>query len=420
MTETARILVVDDEADVEALLSQKFRREVRAGEFAFEFARNGEEALAILAQDTNFAMVLSDINMPRMDGITLLGHLAERHADLNAVVVSAYGDLRNIRAAMNRGAFDFVTKPIEFADLEATIRKTLRHSDAARALRQAKSEAEVARATLARYFSPSVAAMVSGHSGELPKGGERRIATFLFTDLANFTSLVEASDPAIIVDLLNGYFDGVARIIFAHEGTVMKVIGDAIQAAFGAPLDQPDHAARAVNCALELDAFAEAYRAEWRERGVDLGATRIGVNTGPAIIGNFGGESFFDYTAYGSAVNVAARFESANKALGTRICVSESVVAEIDGFSGRPSGDLVLAGRPGTVRGYEPLAADEAASAEMRTYRDAFALLENGDAAARQAFAALMGQMPNDPLVLLHLQRALAGAKDVTVDATKK
>lgn len=415
MTNPVRILVVDDEADVEVLLRQHFRRELRAGEFAFEFACNGEEALGMLEADAGYAMVLSDINMPKMDGLTLLGHIAERFSDINTVVVSAYGDLRNIRTAMNRGAFDFVTKPIEFADLDATIRKTLRQSAAERQLRAAKAEADLARATLARYFSPSIAALVSGQSGELPMGGERRVATFLFTDLANFTALVEATDPLIVVELLNAYFDGVARIIFAHDGTVMKVIGDAIQAAFGAPLDQHDHAARAVRCALELDDFAQAFRAQWRERGIALGVTRIGINTGSAIIGNFGGETFFDYTAYGSAVNIAARLESANKFLGTRICVSESAVAEIDGFTGRPSGDLSLAGRAATLRAYEPLAPDHAATPGMAAYCAAFAQLEAGQPEARQAFAALLGQMPEDPLVLLHLQRALAGADDVRV-----
>ena len=114
-------------------------------------------------------------------------------------------------------------------------------------------------------------------------------------------------------------------IVFAHEGTVAKIVGDALHVLFGAPGDQPDHATRAIACALELDAFARAFRDAWRESGVVLGMTRIGVHAGPAIVGNFGGGRFFDYTAYGDTINIAARLEAANKQLGTPICVSSDV-----------------------------------------------------------------------------------------------
>ena len=122
-----RILVVDDEPDVEALVTQKFRRQVRKGELEFVFARDGQHALELLSSEPDVEMVLSDINMPRMDGLTLLDRLNELHQDLKTVIVSAYGDMGNIRTAMNRGAFDFITKPIEFDDLETTIAKTLAH-----------------------------------------------------------------------------------------------------------------------------------------------------------------------------------------------------------------------------------------------------------------------------------------------------
>jgi adenylate cyclase len=418
MSESVRIMVVDDEPDVEALISQRFRREMRKGELSFVFAHDGQEALDMLADDPDVLMVLSDINMPRMDGLTLLTRLGEERHDLKTVVVSAYGDMANIRTAMNRGAFDFLTKPIEFKDLEATIRKTLAHLAEHRELERQHLKAEMARATLARYFSPSVVEQLSAGEGPLTGKGERREASFLFTDLSGFTSLVESTAPDVIVELLNGYIDGMARIIFAHEGTVMKVIGDAIQATFGAPVAQTDHAARAVACALELDSFSENFRKTWHESGVTLGATRIGLNTGEAIIGDFGGESFFDYTAYGDAVNTAARLEAANKVLGTRICVSSSVVEHIEDFNGRPSGLLLLAGKSEPTAAYEPLNKAKAASPEVTAYRAAYDELAAGDPVARQDFAALVGSMPDDPLVLLHLQRALAGATDVIVDAT--
>ncbi len=123
-----RILVVDDEPDLERLVRQRMRREIRSGQFVMEFAQNGVEALAKLEQQDPFDMVLSDINMPKMDGLALLERIPSVDPDVRAVIVSAYGDMKNIRTAMNRGAFDFVTKPIDFGDLRVTIDRTLENS----------------------------------------------------------------------------------------------------------------------------------------------------------------------------------------------------------------------------------------------------------------------------------------------------
>ena len=126
-TSPVRLLVVDDEEDLELLIRQKFRRRIRKGEFDFVFARHGQEALEKLTENPDIHLVLSDINMPVMDGLALLSQLEDTNPDVQAVIVSAYGDMENIRTAMNRGAFDFVTKPINFDDLEITIEKTLNH-----------------------------------------------------------------------------------------------------------------------------------------------------------------------------------------------------------------------------------------------------------------------------------------------------
>jgi sigma-B regulation protein RsbU (phosphoserine phosphatase) len=121
-----KILIVDDEADVELLIRQRFRREIREGNYDFRFARHGEEALNIVQADPTLEIVLTDINMPVMDGLTLLARLHERPDPPATVIVSAYGDMPNIRAAMNQGAFDFLLKPIDFQDFETTVQKTLR------------------------------------------------------------------------------------------------------------------------------------------------------------------------------------------------------------------------------------------------------------------------------------------------------
>src|SRR6188474_2234663 len=123
----AKILVVDDEADLEALIKQKFRQKIREHKYEFVFAVNGVDALVKLAEHPDIDVVLSDINMPEMDGLTLLSKLNEQNGLLKSVIVSAYGDMDNIRTAMNRGAFDFVTKPVNFEDLELTMEKTIKH-----------------------------------------------------------------------------------------------------------------------------------------------------------------------------------------------------------------------------------------------------------------------------------------------------
>ena len=124
----SKILVVDDEPDLEPLMLQRMRRHIRKGTYQFLFARNGADALRRLTEDPDIDIVLSDINMPEMDGLAMLEQIPQINPNVRAVVVSAYGDMKNIRTAMNRGAFDFVTKPVDFRDLQITIQRTLAHS----------------------------------------------------------------------------------------------------------------------------------------------------------------------------------------------------------------------------------------------------------------------------------------------------
>lgn len=410
------ILVVDDEPDLEALILQKFRRQVREGSFAFLFARDGVEALEAVARHPDIALVLADINMPRMDGLALLGRLQEAAEPLATVIVSAYGDMANIRTAMNRGAFDFLTKPIDFADLEATVAKTLRHVAAQREAQARRASAERAHAALARYFSPNLAAALAAEGRVPDLGSGRREVTAMFTDIAGFTALVETMAPTELAALLNDYLAGMTELVFAHAGTVTKVMGDGLHVLFGAPAAQEDHAARAVACALALDGFAEAFRAARHAEGIALGATRIGLHAGPALVGDFGGGRHFDYAAYGDTINTAARLEAANKALGTRICASAEVAARAPGFQGRPAGDLLLRGRSEPLRTLEPLPAEQFAAPATRAYAEAFEKLAAGDPGALPAFAALVGTAGADPLASFHLRRLLNGGTGTEVD----
>jgi adenylate cyclase len=356
---------------------------------------------------------VSDINMPRMDGLSLLARLQETEDKKSTIIVSAYGDMSNIRTAMNRGAFDFLTKPIDFGDLEMTIDKTIRHVEMMREARRRQAEAERAHASLSRYFSPQIASRLAAIGDSDGMEVHWREVAAIFTDITGFTSLVETAAPEVLGALLNEYVGGMTDVVFAHEGTVAKIIGDAIQILFNAPGDQPDYAKRAIACAHDLDAWAQAFRERWKAKGVNFGATRIGVHAGPALVGNFGGSRFFDYTAYGDTINTAARLEAANKFLGTRICVSAVVANGAGDFRGRPVGDLMLRGRSEPLRAYEPLPEAAFAGAATTQYSEAFAKLEAGDATAMPAFAALVGLHADDTLAGFHLKRLLNGAKGV-------
>jgi adenylate cyclase len=412
---TARILVVDDEPDLEALIQQKFRHQIRDGGFSFLFAHDGVEALAVLKANRDVDMVVADINMPRMDGLTLLQKLQEDEEKLSTIIVSAYGDMANIRTAMNRGAFDFLTKPIDFVDLETTIVKTVRQVEVLREARRRQAEAERAHASLSRYFSPNLAQRLASDADAIDLGGQRREIATLFSDIAGFTSLVETLEPDVLGPLLNDYLAGMTDLVFTYDGTVAKIVGDALHVLFGAPGEQPDHADRAVNCALALDEFAQSFRERWRGKGIVLGVTRIGVHAGPAIVGNFGGGRFFDYTAYGDTINIAARLETANKQLGTRICVSATLAAKAAEFRGRPVGDLVLRGRTEALRAFEPLGREQYEDAATKSYLDAFAKLEAGDPGAMAAFAAYVGGRADDQLAGFHLKRLLNGASGARI-----
>jgi adenylate cyclase len=408
---TTRILVVDDEPDLEALVLQKFRHQIRDKTVSFTFAHDGVEALAALKANGDIDLVVTDINMPRMDGLSLLQKLQENEDNIMTVIVSAYGDMTNIRTAMNRGAFDFVTKPIDFSDLETTIAKTIRHIGFLREARERQATAERAYASLSRYFSPNLAQRLAGDTAAVDLEGQRREIATLFTDIASFTALVETLEPNVLGPLLNEYLSGMTDIVFSNDGTVAKIVGDALHILFGAPGEQPDHAARAVACALALDEFAQSFCERWQKKGIAFGVTRIGVHAGPAIVGNFGGGRFFDYTAYGDTINVASRLETANKQLGTRICVSAELAEGVENFRGRPIGDLVLRGRGEVIRAFEPLQEKQFNEPATKSYLDAYALLKAEDAGAVAAFAAHVGKQPEDRLAAFHLKRLLNGAK---------
>ena len=271
------------------------------------------------------------------------------------------------------------------------------------------------RNAFARYVSPNLVERLVENPEPLKLEGERRKLTFLFTDLEGFTSLVERSDPEVLVKLLNRYLDGMCSLVLKHGGTIDKIVGDAVVAFFGAPLPLEDQEMRAVSCAMAMDRFSEQFRKDTDARRVRLGRTRIGVHSGEATIGNFGGDALFDYTAHGDAVNTAARLEGVNKYLGTRICVSGDAALGCPGLRFRPIGDVMLKGKSAPVSVVEPISTDEVPEDLLDGYRHAYGLLSAGSVKALEAFAELSMSYPDDPLVRFHLERLRQGARGVLI-----
>ncbi|HEV7438178.1 MAG TPA: adenylate/guanylate cyclase domain-containing protein [Methylobacterium sp.] len=272
------------------------------------------------------------------------------------------------------------------------------------------------RTAFTHYLSPDLVGVLARDPERLKLGGETRMMTFLFTDLEGFTAMTETRGAEALVSLLNRYLDGLCGVAMEHGGTVDKIVGDAVHVMFNAPLDQPDHARRAVDCALAMDAFATAFTAERRAEGVPFGVTRIGVNSGPAVVGNFGGTRRFDYTAHGDAINTAARLEAANKALGTRICVARSTMEACGERGFRPIGTLSLRGKARTVDVFDPVPASEADTDFTRRYRAAYARLDAGEEGALDLLA-LHESRPNDPVIALHARRLRAGERSTRIAA---
>lgn len=185
------------------------------------------------------------------------------------------------------------------------------------------------RSAFSKYVSTEVVKEMIAHPEHLKLGGHRREISVLFSDLAGFTSLSEKLSADAVANVINLYLNAMTRIIMAHEGTVDKFIGDAVMAFWGAPLADPEHALHAVQSAIAMQKAMRELQPQFQALGVDLLKLRIGINSGPAIVGNMGSDLRFDYTAIGDTVNIASRLEGANKAYGTNIMVADSTAKAV-------------------------------------------------------------------------------------------
>jgi adenylate cyclase len=284
---------------------------------------------------------------------------------------------------------------------------------------EARRKQAFIKSAFSRYISPKLVDRLAEEE-TISLEGERRAMTFLFTDVAGFTTMSEAVTGEKLAQILNLYLDGMVRLIQQHDGTVDKFIGDAVFAIFNAPVDQPDHYERAVRCALDLDRYAEKFRAEQNAAGVPFGVTRIGVHSGMATVGNFGSHDRMEYTALGDAVNTASRLEGLNKYFGTRTCVSEVTHAECKGIPFRPMGMVIVKGKTQALGVFEPLSEERAQSDYIKRYLHAYEHLEQGAEDTLALFEELFAENPYDGCVEIHLERLRAGERSPEIAMTEK
>lgn len=255
------------------------------------------------------------------------------------------------------------------------------------------------KSTFKRYLSPTVVEQLLRDPDRQRLGGERRELTVFFSDLSGFTSVSEQMGPERLVELINEYLSVMTDAAFAHEGTVDKYEGDAVVAFWGAPIAQPDHALRACRAALASLAAFQALERRWRASGLPAFGLRIGLNTGPMVVGNIGSAARLEYTVMGDEVNLGARLEGANKVYGTSILISEATRNSAgDAVETRELDWLAVKGKRRATRVYELLGAAGSLTEARRRGRDAFErglslyrhrAWDDAEAAFREALEAL-------------------------------
>jgi adenylate cyclase len=341
-----KILVADDEVDLEMLIKQKFRQKIREQQYEFIFSVNGNDALEKIKQNPDIDIVLSDINMPEMDGLTLLSRLSESSPLIKTVIVSAYGDMDNIRVAMNRGAFDFVTKPVNFEDLALTMEKTIKQVVQIRQTLKAIKENNI----LKMYVDETVLNFMGSREYESSLMANETVdATVVFIDICSFTSISENESADTVVKLLNNYFDVIVKEVIAQGGYIDKFIGDAIMAVFRGDY----HLDRSIDASLAVRSKINSLP----ELKATLSFTpqvSIGINSGEMISGNIGSATLkrLDYTVIGDVVNTAQRLQSA--AGPGQIMINEAAYQRIkESFNCRTVGEAVLKNKSNPVVIYE-------------------------------------------------------------------
>ncbi|MSP61695.1 MAG: response regulator [Myxococcales bacterium] len=300
----AKILVVDDEPAAAVLIRQRFRQQIRKGQYEFVFAGTGEEALDQLRRHPDCVVALSDINMPGMDGLTFLSRVGEVNPVIKVIMVSAYSDMSNIRTAMNRGAFDFLVKPIDFKDLETTLEKTVKHVLELQKVVRSTEENSILRMFVNRGIFDR---LLPGLRDAGVTANEVTPATVGFLSARGLAEAVGQEPPDEVVRRLNLYFEVMAPEVTLREGVVDKFIGDTLMVVFRGE----GHLHRCVKACLVIRKRLRALAAAGGDPSYRNGVS-IGIDAGQVLSGSIGSQTLgrLDYTVLGTAVGTAARLEA--------------------------------------------------------------------------------------------------------------
>ena len=342
---TGRVLVVDDDRMNRMLLTRSLEQ---AGHVV-RTAENGREALDVLRDDPP-DVVLLDILMPELDGVAVLERVKadDGLTHLPVIMISAVDETESVLRCIEMGAEDYLQKPFDPVLLRARINAGLAKK------RLHDLEQERVRSVFSRFVPEHVVSDVLERTDDdLRLGGSREVGTVMFTDIRSFTAFTEATEPHLVIDLLNEYFGEMIDAIFAHDGTLVGYRGDGLLAVFGAPIALADHADRALAAAREmLDLRLPRFNRWLREQGLGEGFRMgIGLNSGPFMSGNVGSARRLEYTIHGDTVNTASRLEGMTKELGRSMLLAD---ATCQALSRRPDdldfvGEVEVRGRRSTI-----------------------------------------------------------------------
>ncbi len=319
------LLVVDDNELNRDMLS----RRLKSRGYIVDTAEDGYRALEMIAEG-NFDLVLLDVMMPGISGLEVLEKLREKSgpADLPVIMATAKDTSEDIVAALKLGANDYVTKPLDFPVVLARVQSALSLKHATDEIQRLAQHLEkhnaFIRNTFGRYLSDEIVESLLEKPEGLALGGERRQVTILMSDLRGFTSLAERVSPEVVVKILNNYLGEMAEIIMRYRGTIDEFIGDAILVIFGAPVQRPDDAQRAVACAAAMQLAMEkvnAFNSENELPPIEMG---IAVHTGEVVVGNIGSQMRAKYGVVGTTVNLTSRIETYT--VGGQVLVSQATL----------------------------------------------------------------------------------------------
>jgi adenylate cyclase len=370
-----RILAVDDVPNNLEIV----RIRLEAEGYEVITAADGEEALARM-RGSEPDLVLLDIMMPKLDGIAVLKQFRQERPNrfVPVILVTAKDDTRDIVEGLEAGGDEYLTKPFEQAELIARVRSLLRVKELHDMVQQqatqlkeqseqlaswnrlleqrvAEQMAELDRIRRLQWFlAPQVAQLIaSSNAPDAALASHRREVTVLFCDLRGFTSFTEISDPEEVMTVLREYHENVGELIFRHEGTLERFLGDGIMIVFNDPIACDDHSERAVRLALDIRERVQSLAAKWRSRGHDLGFG-IGIASGYATLGQIGFDQRRDYTAIGRVTNLASRL--CDEARPGQIVVAQRVYSCVEqSVEAVPLGELDLKGFKKPMAAYNML-----------------------------------------------------------------